>query len=166
MDFNRFISKMNSIQDCENRDKWLAMEHDYFVKARDPVLSGWGEAPKISYVIVLCPTRYDVERIKTGLEKAGMKNITWGTISGLTSFPTKAGCHYSLYFAPETYWWKEEGIYDYTDENGNYYGNRRKYYEDRLSGKNELYGCNTRKMRKTVKKSSITSLKDAYKKML
>lgn len=157
---------MDSVQECSNRDKWLAMKPNYFVKARDPTMSGWGQAPNTSYVIVLCPTRHDADRIVMGLEKAGMKNITWGTISGLTSFQTKSGCHYALYFAPDTYWWKQDGIYEYTDENGKYYGNKKEYYEDRLSGENKMYGCNTRKMRKSVKKSPIASLKDAYKKML
>lgn len=135
---------MDSIQDCKNKDKWLALEPDYFVKARDPFLSGWGQAPVNSYVIVLCNTNHDVYRVMDGLERSKMKNITRNTISGINSFPKQAGCHYSLYFAPETKWWEEDGIYSYWDEEAKVTrGNKEKFYEDRLSGANKLYGKKT-----------------------
>lgn len=107
-----FFNKMDSI----NADEWESSLNNfsYFVKARDPFMSGWGGAPRNSYIIVLCEDEPDVMAVKDGLRKDGMKNIDWFRISNIKSLTKHEGDHFAMHVCYATKWWCDN-IWKYKD---------------------------------------------------
>lgn len=112
MKSEKFFDKMDSIN-AENY-KSLIDNFNCFVKARDPFLSGWGEAPNHSYVIVLCEDRYDAMAVMDGLKKSNMKNINYFYIDDIKSLTKHSGDNFSLYVCYNTKWWNDN-IWKYKD---------------------------------------------------
>lgn len=98
-----FFDKMDFI----NGDVWESQldNFKFFVKARDPFMSGWGKALNHSYIIVLCEDEQDVMAVKDGLRKDGMKNIDWFRISNIKSLTKHDGDRFSMYICYATKWW-------------------------------------------------------------